>query len=85
MQLPIRLVQNEREIALLQTENWVMKSDGSFGSRPGPCLFMCLFHFASELETVKHTNQEVNIYFQCENKEVRRQAENRKVLKCPGV
>lgn len=69
MQLLIRLVQNKRKIALLHTENWVMKSDGSFGSRLGTCVFMCLFHFGFELEMVKHTNQEeVNIYFQCENK-----------------
>ena len=72
MQLPLRLVQNKRKTALLHTENWVMKSDGSFGSRPGTpgtCVFMCLFHFEFELEMVKHTNQkEVNIYFQCENK-----------------
>lgn len=69
MQLPVRLVQNKRKIVVLRTENWVMKSDGSFGSRPGTCVFMCLFHFGFELEMVKHTNQgEVNIYFQCENK-----------------
>lgn len=69
MQLPIRLVQNKHKIALLHTENWVMKSDGSFGSRPGTCIFMCLFRFGFELEMVKHTNQEeVNIYFWCENK-----------------
>lgn len=69
MQLPIRLVQNKRKIALLHTESWIMKSDESLGSRPGTCIFMCLFHFGFELEMVKHTNQEeVNIYFQCENK-----------------
>lgn len=44
-----------------------MESDRSFSSRPGTCVFMCLFEF--ELEMVKLTNQEeVNIYFQCENK-----------------
>lgn len=64
MQLPVCLVQNKRKIVVLCTENWVMKSDGSFGSRPGTCVFMCLFHFGFQLETVKHTNQgEVNVLF----------------------
>lgn len=69
MQLAICLVQNKCKTALLHTENWAMKSDGSSGSRPGTCLFMCLFPFGLELEMVKHTNQEeVNVYFQCDNK-----------------
>lgn len=69
MQLPVRLVQNKHKAALLHTENWVMKSDESFGSRPGTCVFMCLFHFGFEVEMVKHTDQaEVNICFQCEKK-----------------
>lgn len=69
MQLTICLVQKKRKIALLHTENWVMKSDGSSGSRPRTCLFVCLFPFGLEPEMVKCTNQEeVNIYFQCDNK-----------------
>lgn len=69
MQLPVRRVLNESKIALVHTESWVMKSDGSSGGGPGTRLFMCLFRFGFELEMVKHTNQEeVKVYFQSENK-----------------